>query len=254
MLCYVLCLTFFCVFTEVLFSVLLQYRKIIKHAYECPLVLSRNGVKETHRSIVTMWKMDTKEYSPFTYTKQINPLCDYGCSKCCDTRHQLTDPKRKSFQYPRSNNHLLEIAGQDVDHTGSCPLDPGDICEKFQDWDKKIKEESQWICGPTKGQGYKPPILRFISEKMVSDPHHTVTSDLWHAGKNLFQQLFATFMCLQEYGPDDSYGVFLQIKDFMHLNCVAAKLTKEDYKKKPDYISNISLENAPTALVEIKII
>ena len=194
--------------------------------------------------------MDTKEYSPFTFTKQINPQGDYGCSKCCDTRHQLIDPNRKSFQYPRSNNHLLELAGVG-DNVGSCPFDKGDICNKFQDWDKKIKQQEQRICGPAKGQGYKAPImLRFISSKSESDPHYTVTSDLWHAGKNIFQQLFATYMCLQEYGPDDSYGLFLNIKDFMDLNCVTAKLTKEDYKGKPDYVSNISLENAPTALVE----
>ena len=196
----------------------------------------RNGVKETHRSIVGMLKMDTKEYSFFTNTKQINASGNYGCSKCCDTRYQLTDPQRKSFQYIRSNDHILELAGLNPNAI-SVPFSKSDCCLQFSDWNKK-------------GMGYKsPPHLQDLKLKYIADPHYTITTDMYHAAKNIAQQIFTTIIKMKNYNPDQSYLLFSKMKDFVKINCIEAKITDEDYSAK-HYITNISLESAPIILVE----
>ena len=221
---------------------------MVHEAVHNPLILYRNGRKETYRAIVTMWKMDTKEYSAFTNTKQINATGFFGCSKCGDNRFQLTDPNRKSFQYIRSNDHILELAGFDT-KLNSSPQDSTDICKTFKDWSENKLEEGtkKWLS--QKGQGYTPPVLNYINLETTSDLHHTITTDMYHASKNIFQQMFATFVTTQEFSADESFGLFSNIRDCMLLNCIEAKLTVEDYKKKPDFVSNISLESAPMALV-----
>ena len=224
-------------------------RDLVHAAVMEPLILHRNGRKHTYRIIVTMWKMDTKEYAPFTFTKQINAKGPYGCSKCCDNRFQLTDPNRKSFQHIRSNDHILELSGMESGKN-LCPTAPSDVCKKFKDWDKDILEAGtkKWL--GKKGQGYTPPVLNYINLELTSDLHYTITTDIYHASKNIFQQIFATFVKTQGYSSDKSFGLFSNIRDCLQLNWIEAKLTVEDYKPSPDFVSNISLETAPMALVE----
>lgn len=187
-----------------------------------------------------MLKMDTKEYSLFTNTKQIHHNGDYGCSKCCDTRHDLTNPQRKSFQFIRSNQHILELAGIDKKLTHA-PLSKSDSCLTFSQW-------------KTKGLGYTPPPnLNNLHLKCVADPHYIVTSDMYHAAKNLSQQLFVTIVKLQEYSPDECYAFFSNLKDFTRINYTEAKITDEDYKGSPNFMNNTSLESAPMILVKFMI-
>lgn len=182
-----------------------------------------------------MWKMDTKEYAPMTFTKNINANGNYGCARCCDDRHQLTDPTRPSFQYIRSNDHILELSGtqnQNID----IPHHASDDCKTFDSWKDK-------------GCGYTPPDLELVQLQLQSDPHYSITTDMYHAAKNTFQQIFITFIKRASLSKDESFSLFAKIKDFMLINHIEAKMTDEDYKGPPLYIKDISLESAPYALV-----
>lgn len=205
-------------------------------AYKYPLIIYRNGIKETHRIIPTMWKMDTKEYATLTNTKQITATTHYGCSKCCDNRYQLTDPNRISFHHLRSNDHILQLAG--LKNPSVVPQSESDICRKFKDWD------------PKKGMGYTPPVINLINSNFQADPHYTIATDLYHASKNIFQQIFVTFNQIQKFSKEKSLFLFFQIKDFMEINHTEAQLTQEEYKGSGTYLNNISLESAPMALVK----
>lgn len=208
---------------------------IIRYGWNNPVRIKRDGVWETHRIIVTMWKMDTQEWADFTNTKNINDKLSWGCSKCRDTRHQLTDPNRWSFHYPRSDDDMMEIAG--VNDNDDDKLEEDAICKTFADWNKQ------------KGCGYTHPLLSDETDRIRCDPHWTIVGDIDHGCKNVVEQLFATTMRQDHIGRDEAFAIFQYMQDVFILNHIAAKLTGDNWKNREGYLSDISLEIAPFALV-----
>lgn len=195
---------------------------------------------ETHRVIVTMWKMDTQECNHFGYTKKINAQMFYACSKCCDTRFQVTDPERLSFQYPRSNNHILEIAGYATEGV-DIPISEFDVCYEFDDWAEK-------------GYGYFPrDIAQILDEIITVDPHYGMTTDIYHGAKNIFLQYFASVPRICHIHRDKTFFIFQHIVDFWKLNHIESKFDIEGNWKADrsdtQFVKEISLEIAPYALV-----
>ena len=217
------------------------FRRIAKDAYQHPLTFNVDGVVQTHRVIVTMYKMDTQEYHNFCSTKKINAHNSHGCARCCDDRAQITDPNHYSFQFPRSNNHILELAGFNTDNV-DIPISDSDVCKTWESWNEK-------------GFGYFPKdVSQIQTDDIISDPHYSIKTDIYHGLKNVLGQYFPTIVRLSSNNHREfAFRLFQQIMDFLKLNHIEAKnmLTIDGNWKKDghDYIKDISLEIAPWALV-----
>ena len=180
--------------------------------------------------------MDTKEYAKFTHTKNINYATEYGCSRCNDKNGQLMNPNRYSSQYPRGVEQILEIAGIDDDKVTT-----NDDCVKFDDW--KIR-----------GKGYVPMDVKILPGELEPDPSYIIATDLSHLAKNLVQQLFSSLMQLEPLLKKKSLSLFKEMISICQYNNFTVQLTMKNWCKSPDFLTDITLELAPIALVNLILI
>lgn len=216
---------------------------IIQQGYADPLVTVVGGIEQIHRCLTTMLMSDSQEGNWFCRTKKINYQMEYGCSFCNDTRYQMTDPERKSFQYPRSNEQLLELCGiSSAEHQSIFHVE-SDVCSSYKDWEKN-------------GKGYVSPNLDEFEdaqgkEVIQGDPHYSLTYDMYHAAKNTFQQLFASFIRKESLSRIQGFEMFVKIMDVFKMNKIQTTLTMLNWSSSGDeYVKQISLEIAPIALVK----
>lgn len=189
-----------------------------------------------------MWQSDSQEQKWFNHTKKINYQMEYGCAFDVDTRYQMTDPNWKSFQHPRSNDHLMELCGHSTINCQSVFAAETDVCVTYKDWKKK-------------GLGYVAPNLADFEDDegkalVQSDTHYSLTCDMYHAAKNTFQQVFASLMRIESFGRGDAFNIFVKILDVFSLNRIEKGPTMANWSTSDEYVKQISLEIAPIALVK----
>ena len=92
--------------------------------------------------------------------------------------------------------------------------------------------------------------MKYRNLKGVADAHYIISTDMYHASKNVSQQIFQTIVQLKKCKPDQSHALFSKINDFTRINYTEAKITEEDYKPSPNFMNNVSLESAPMILVK----
>lgn len=202
-----------------------------------PLILYKNGKRQTYRILTGMVSGDTQEYATQCHTKNINTATKYPCALCYDEQHELTDPNRRSFWYPRSNNHILELAGDPMPDV-TVPISSNEKCKRYADWKKK-------------GYGYTPTFdVVQLRKKYISDPHYSITVDIYHGALNQFRQLFGAIKHHLKLNPDSTYAVFIRICDFCKMNNLEARFTEDNWKGRGDLLKDISLEMAPSGLVK----
>ena len=197
------------------------------------IIINEQGVKVTHRIITTCFKMDTKEYSKFTHTKNINYATEYGCSRCNDKNDQLMNPNRYSSQYPRGVEQIIEIAGIDIP--------TNDSCVKFDDWKMR-------------GKGYVPMDVNTLPDELEPDPSYIIATDMSHLAKNLIQQLFSSLMQLEPLLKKKRLSLFKEMISICQYNNFTVQLTMKNWSKSPDFLTDITLELAPIALVNFILI
>lgn len=183
-------------------------------------------MKQTHRFLVTCYKMDTQEQRRVTYTRRMTSNGRYGCSKCKDDRNQLAHPTRVSFHYPRSIDDVREIA-----HSS---------CKKYTDWEKSNE----------KNQGYKATDEQIWMGKHQFDPFYIICQDLDHGAFNLAQQFSKTLSWNDEVISEElGKPFFAEMLDISQMNHMKPALGPQNWDKKKKVLCDLTLELSPICLV-----
>ena len=213
---------------------IIKHRHLVDCSYKTPLTIEQDGKEIVYRIIWTCYKMDTQEYAAFAHTKNINDGTEYGCSKCNDKSPEMMNPKRISFHHPRNADEICEIAGinkedNDLNETN---------CLDFDDWQEK-------------GNGYVAIDLNVLPRdgEFEVDPSYAITTDIAHAMKNIVEQLVNSLMETEEDLQKRHKQLFNEMIAVCNVNHFDSKLMLENFADGPSYLSDITLELAPVALV-----
>ena len=203
------------------------FRNIIEDCWKNPTkFINEEGKMETHICLLTCIKCDSVEPQNIIGTKNMNKDVEYGCPRCNDLTVKMMDPERYSHLYPRGVQQQLAIA---------------ESCKTTEEWSKD-------------GKGYTPlqgeDVL--FDHPQNPDPAFIVTTDLSHAAKNLFQQLFGTTMALEPIIKQHANQLFTDMVSICHMNNIPnnQRLTMKNWSGSPGWVKDITLEIAPIALVK----
>ena len=169
--------------------------------------------------VLSAGRMDTQEQYKFAFTKKMNWRGTHGCSKDNDRLFQLTDPKRISFHYPRSNHHHFLLSEK---------------CKNLQDWEDT---------------GYVPYNKNIQVPQNMADTNYFIVQDIDHACFNQFKKLFGS---MKQMNLLDSYQLqimFTKIVDICELNSLRTKLNWDNFTI-DNKLCNLTLESAQIGLVK----